>query len=101
MDKALAEIPGIDYNFTAPMAMRLDEAISGVPTELDVKVFGDDLAHGSERKGKPWNPTPTAKGTGIATAATPPKNPLMLMAPVSTRMPTAAASSAGSAAPSA
>jgi cobalt-zinc-cadmium resistance protein CzcA len=44
MDKALEQIPGIDYNFTAPMAMRLDEAISGVRTELGVKVFGDDLA---------------------------------------------------------
>lgn len=43
MDSALAEIPGIDYNFTAPMAMRLDEAISGVRTELGVKIFGDSL----------------------------------------------------------
>ena len=44
MDRALSQIPGIDYNFTAPMAMRLDEAISGVRTELGVKVFGDDLS---------------------------------------------------------
>ena len=44
MDSALKEIPGIDYNFTAPMAMRLDEAISGVRTELGIKVFGDSLA---------------------------------------------------------
>jgi cobalt-zinc-cadmium resistance protein CzcA len=44
MDAALKRIPGIDYNFTAPMAMRLDEAISGVRTELGVKVFGEDLA---------------------------------------------------------
>ena len=43
MDAALKLIPGIDYNFTAPMAMRLDEAISGVRTELGVKIFGDDL----------------------------------------------------------
>src|SRR6267143_462597 len=43
MDAALKTIPGIDYNFTAPMAMRLDEAISGVRTELGVKLFGDDL----------------------------------------------------------
>jgi cobalt-zinc-cadmium resistance protein CzcA len=43
MDRALSQIPGIDYNFTAPMAMRLDEAVSGVRTELGVKVFGDDL----------------------------------------------------------
>jgi cobalt-zinc-cadmium resistance protein CzcA len=43
MDGALKEIPGLDYNFSAPMAMRLDEAISGVRTELGVKVFGDSL----------------------------------------------------------
>ena len=43
MDSALKDIPGLDYNFTAPMAMRLDEAISGVRTELGVKVFGDSL----------------------------------------------------------
>jgi cobalt-zinc-cadmium resistance protein CzcA len=43
MDSALAEIPGLDYNFTAPMAMRLDEAISGVRTQLGVKIFGDSL----------------------------------------------------------
>jgi cobalt-zinc-cadmium resistance protein CzcA len=43
MDDALKEIPGIDYNFSAPMAMRLDEVISGVRTELGVKVFGDRL----------------------------------------------------------
>lgn len=43
MDSALSHIPGVDYNFTAPMAMRLDEAISGVRTELGVKVFGDSL----------------------------------------------------------
>ncbi len=43
MDSALKQVPGIDYNFTAPMAMRLDEAISGVRTELGIKVFGDSL----------------------------------------------------------
>jgi cobalt-zinc-cadmium resistance protein CzcA len=43
MDEALKPIPGLDYDFSAPMAMRLDEAISGVRTALGVKVFGDDL----------------------------------------------------------
>lgn len=43
MDAAMSQIPGIDYNFTMPMAMRLDEAISGVRTELGIKVFGDSL----------------------------------------------------------
>ena len=43
MDSALAEIPGLDYDFSAPMAMRLDEVISGVRTQLGVKIFGDSL----------------------------------------------------------
>jgi cobalt-zinc-cadmium resistance protein CzcA len=43
MDSALAEIPGLDYEFSAPMRMRLDEVISGVRTDLGVKVYGDSL----------------------------------------------------------
>ena len=43
MDSALAEIPGLTYEFSAPMAMRLDEVISGVRTQLGIKVFGDSL----------------------------------------------------------
>lgn len=43
MDSALADIPGLDFNFTAPMAMRLDETISGVKTQLGIKVYGDSL----------------------------------------------------------
>src|ERR1700757_615917 len=42
IDKALAQIPGISYDFTQPMAMRLDETVSGVKADLAVKVFGDD-----------------------------------------------------------
>ena len=43
MDSALAEIPGLDYDFSAPMAMRLDEVVSGVKTELGIKLYGDSL----------------------------------------------------------
>jgi cobalt-zinc-cadmium resistance protein CzcA len=43
MDSALAEIPGLDYDFSAPMAMRLDEVISGVRTQLGIRVFGDSM----------------------------------------------------------
>ena len=43
MDSALAEIPGLAYEFSAPMRMRLDEVISGVRTDLGIKVFGDSL----------------------------------------------------------
>ncbi len=43
MDSALAEIPGLDYEFSAPMAMRLDEVVSGVKTQLGIKIYGDSL----------------------------------------------------------
>jgi cobalt-zinc-cadmium resistance protein CzcA len=43
VDKELADIPGIAYNFTQPMAMRIDETISGVKADLAIKVFGDDF----------------------------------------------------------
>ena len=43
MDSALAEIPGLSYDFSAPMAMRLDEVVSGVKTQLGIKVYGDSL----------------------------------------------------------
>jgi cobalt-zinc-cadmium resistance protein CzcA len=43
LDKELAQIPGIAYNFTQPMAMRIDETISGVKADLAIKVFGDDF----------------------------------------------------------
>jgi cobalt-zinc-cadmium resistance protein CzcA len=43
MDKELGQIPGISYNFTQPMAMRLDETVSGVKADLAIKVFGEDF----------------------------------------------------------
>jgi cobalt-zinc-cadmium resistance protein CzcA len=41
--KELDAIPGVAYSFTQPMAMRIDETISGVKADLAVKVFGDDF----------------------------------------------------------
>jgi cobalt-zinc-cadmium resistance protein CzcA len=35
-------IPGVAFGFTQPVKMRLDELISGVRSDLAVKVFGDD-----------------------------------------------------------
>jgi cobalt-zinc-cadmium resistance protein CzcA len=43
MDSALSEIPGLVFEFSAPMRMRLDEVISGVRTELGIKIYGDSL----------------------------------------------------------
>ncbi len=39
---ALATIPGASFNFTQPMAMRLDEVISGIKGDVAVKIFGPD-----------------------------------------------------------
>jgi len=41
---ALAAMPGVNFNFTQPMAMRLDEVISGVKADVAVKIFGQDPA---------------------------------------------------------
>jgi len=41
--KELDQIPGVAYSFTQPMAMRIDETISGVKADLAIKVFGDDF----------------------------------------------------------
>jgi len=42
LDQRLRQIPGVTYNFTQPLAMRLDEVISGVRSDVAVKLFGDD-----------------------------------------------------------
>ena len=42
LSKKLDTIPGVAYNFTQPMAMRLDEVISGVKGDVAIKIFGED-----------------------------------------------------------
>ncbi len=43
LQKAVAEIPGNNYEFTQPIQMRMNELLSGVRADVAVKVFGDDL----------------------------------------------------------
>jgi heavy metal efflux system protein len=43
--EALAAIPGIDYEFTQPIEMRFNELITGVRSDIAIKIFGDDLAY--------------------------------------------------------
>jgi len=43
MERRLALIPGNGYEFTQPIQMRFNELISGVRSDLGVKIFGDDL----------------------------------------------------------
>ncbi len=43
MEKKLAEVPGNKYEITQPIEMRFNELISGVRSDVAVKIFGDDL----------------------------------------------------------
>ncbi len=40
---AVSEVPGNNYEFTQPIQMRFNELISGVRSDVAVKVFGDDI----------------------------------------------------------
>ena len=43
MQRELAQLPGLRYSFSQPIALRVNELISGVKSDLAVKVFGPDL----------------------------------------------------------
>ncbi|MGH8610862.1 MAG: efflux RND transporter permease subunit [Gammaproteobacteria bacterium] len=43
MQEAVEQLPGNNYEFTQPIQLRFNELISGVRSEVAVKVFGDDL----------------------------------------------------------
>ncbi|WP_455776240.1 CusA/CzcA family heavy metal efflux RND transporter, partial [Burkholderia stabilis] len=44
IEEALAELPGNAYEFSQPIQLRFNELISGVRSDVAVKVFGDDMA---------------------------------------------------------
>jgi cobalt-zinc-cadmium resistance protein CzcA len=43
IEKRVEKIPGNNYEFTQPIQMRFNELISGVRSDLGIKIFGDDL----------------------------------------------------------
>ncbi len=43
LEHAVAEVPGNNYEFTQPIAMRFNELIAGVRSDVAVKVFGDEM----------------------------------------------------------
>ena len=43
MEKVLEDFPGQNYEFSQPIELRFNELISGVRSDVAVKVFGDDL----------------------------------------------------------
>lgn len=43
MEEKFSEFPGVGFNFSQPIAMRVDELLSGVKAQLAIQLFGDDL----------------------------------------------------------
>ncbi len=43
MEKVVKGIPGQNYEFSQPIELRMNELVSGVRTDVAVKIFGDDL----------------------------------------------------------
>ena len=41
--RRLEQVPGIAFGLSQPIAMRVDELVSGVRSQVAVKLFGDDL----------------------------------------------------------
>ena len=40
MNATLSKIPGVNYEFTQPMEMRMDETITGTRGDAALKIFG-------------------------------------------------------------
>lgn len=43
MRLSLADLPGVASSFSQPIALRVDELVSGVKSAIGIKIFGDDL----------------------------------------------------------
>jgi cobalt-zinc-cadmium resistance protein CzcA len=43
IEEELADLPGLNMVFTQPIEMRLNEMISGIRSDLGIKLFGDDF----------------------------------------------------------
>jgi cobalt-zinc-cadmium resistance protein CzcA len=43
VEAVLRKVPGNNYEFTQPIQMRFNELISGVRSDVGIKIFGDDL----------------------------------------------------------
>ncbi|BEV13221.1 CusA/CzcA family heavy metal efflux RND transporter [Herbaspirillum sp. DW155] len=52
IQQAVARIPGNSYEFSQPIQLRFNELISGVRSDVAVKIFGDDMAVLNDTAGK-------------------------------------------------
>jgi heavy metal efflux system protein len=56
------QVPGANFNFTQLIAMRVDELVSGVRSDVAVKIFGDDLDVLTEKAAEVEKVLQTVKG---------------------------------------
>lgn len=47
--EALSVIPGVEYEFTQPIEMRFNELITGVRSDIAIKVYGNDLDYMNDK----------------------------------------------------
>ncbi len=69
--------PGLAYNFTQPIAMRVDELTSGVKSDIAVKLFGEDLDSLHAVAGRIASAVPGIDGTGNVLVEQPTGQPYM------------------------
>ena len=50
----LEKIPGVAYSFSQPIAHRVDHLVSGVKSQVGVKIFGDDMNLSGPRPKRRW-----------------------------------------------
>lgn len=50
--EALSVFPGIEFEFTQPIEMRFNELISGIRSDVAIKIFGEDMDVLNENAGK-------------------------------------------------
>jgi cobalt-zinc-cadmium resistance protein CzcA len=44
LERQVATVPGVKSNFSQPIAMRVNELVSGVKSDVAVKIYGEDIA---------------------------------------------------------
>lgn len=62
-EKLEASMPGAAFNFTQPIALRVDDIISGVKSQMAIKLFGDDIDKLKEKADEIAKAMSTIKGT--------------------------------------
>jgi Putative silver efflux pump len=62
MTKKMANIPGVDLNFSQPISDNIEEAVSGVKGSICVKIFGDSLDYMEGKATEVYNVMKSVKG---------------------------------------